>query len=601
MTKKNNRISNINEIKEQLSNTKTELKDGVFIFTEKMTISDFAEKIKVSANEIIKKMFMQGKMCNVNTILDEEQIAEICLDYGYDFQKETNIDGSNFLDEVNFTDNEQDLVRRSPIITVMGHVDHGKTTLIDKIRHSNVVATESSGITQHTGAYQIDYKGNKITFLDTPGHEAFTQMRARGAKVTDIVILVVAADDGVMPQTKEAIEHSKAAGVPMIVFVNKMDKPNKDLDRIKGELAENDVLIEEYGGDTQIVYGSAMKGEGLNELFDAIMLLSEILDLKANPNRYPIGTVIESRIDKGIGSVSTIIVENGTLFKGDFLVAGSRYGRVRMIFDSNGNAIEKVTPGAPGIISGLNYVPDAGDRFIGFNDEKFAKKLAQEKANADKMDLLYSQSNVEENIDGKKVINVIVKSDVYGTSQAIKDQINLLENEEAIIKVISAGAGNVNETDLLLAKASNATIFCFNLKVSPNIKQNAASAGVSLIVHNVIYKIIEDCEKMLDGEKAPVYEERKIGEAHIIKVFFYSKVGKIAGCMCDSGVVKQNCKVKVIRTGKVIYEGVIDSLKRDKNDTKEVVKGKDFGTHIKGFNDIVEDDILEFYEDVRVN
>ncbi|MFV8499551.1 translation initiation factor IF-2 [Mycoplasma sp. VS424B] len=601
MAKKNNRISNINEIKEQLSNTKTELKDGVFIFTEKMTIADFAEKINVSANEIIKKMFMQGKMCNVNTILDEEQIAEICLDYGYDFQKETNIDGSNFLDEVNFTDDEQDLVRRSPIITVMGHVDHGKTTLIDKIRHSNVVATESSGITQHTGAYQIDYKGNKITFLDTPGHEAFTQMRARGAKVTDIVILVVAADDGVMPQTKEAIEHSKAAGVPIIVFVNKMDKPNKDVDRIKGELAENDVLIEEYGGDTQIVYGSAMKGEGLNELFDAIMLLADILDLKANPNRYPIGTVIESRIDKGIGSVSTIIVENGTLYKGDFLVAGSRYGRVRMIFDSNGAAIEKVTPGAPGIISGLNYVPDAGDRFIGFNDEKFAKKLAQEKANADKMDLLYSQSNVEENINGKKVINVIVKSDVYGTSQAIKDQINLLENDEAIIKVISAAAGNVNETDLLLAKASNATIFCFNLKVSPNIKQNAASAGVSLIVHNVIYKIIEDCQTMLDGEKAPVYEERKIGEAHIIKVFFYSKVGKIAGCMCDSGSVKANCKVKVTRSGKTIYEGVIDSLKRDKNDTKEVVKGKDFGTHIKGFNDIAEDDILEFYEDVRVN
>ncbi|MFV8476972.1 translation initiation factor IF-2 [Mycoplasma sp. Z355B] len=601
MAKKNNRISNINEIKEQLSNTKTELKDGVFIFTEKMTIADFAEKINVSANEIIKTMFMQGKMCNVNTILDEEQIAEICLDYGYDFQKETNIDGSNFLDEVNFTDDEQDLVRRSPIITVMGHVDHGKTTLIDKIRHSNVVATESSGITQHTGAYQIDYKGNKITFLDTPGHEAFTQMRARGAKVTDIVILVVAADDGVMPQTKEAIEHSKAAGVPMIVFVNKMDKPNKDLDRIKGELAENDVLIEEYGGDTQIVYGSAMKGEGLNELFDAIMLLADILDLKANPNRYPIGTVIESRIDKGIGSVSTIIVENGTLYKGDFLVAGSRYGRVRMIFDSNGVAIDKVAPGAPGIISGLNYVPDAGDRFIGFNDEKFAKKLAQEKANADKMDLLYSQSNVEENIDGKKAINVIVKSDVYGTSQAIKDQINLLENDEAIIKVISAGAGNVNEADLLLAKASNATIFCFNLKVSPNIKQNAASAGVSLIVHNVIYKIIEDCQTMLDGEKAPVYEEQKIGEAHIIKVFFYSKVGKIAGCMCDSGSVKANCKVKVLRAGKTIFEGVIDSLKRDKNDTKEVVKGKDFGTHIKGFNDIAEDDILEFYEDVRVN
>ncbi|QNM93502.1 translation initiation factor IF-2 [Mycoplasma sp. Pen4] len=601
MSKKTNRISNVEEIKEQLSNTKTELKDGVFIFTEKMSISDFAAKIKVPATEIIKKLFLQGKMCNLNTILDEEQIAEICLDYGHDFKKETNIDGSNFLDEVNFTDNEKDLIRRSPIITVMGHVDHGKTTLIDKIRHSDIVSTESSGITQHTGAYQITHKGHKITFLDTPGHEAFTQMRARGAKVTDIVILVVAADDGVMPQTKEAIEHAKAAGVPLIVFVNKMDRSNKDLDRLKGELAENDVLIEEYGGDTQIVYGSALKGEGLSDLFDSIMLLSEILDLKANPNRYPIGTIIESRIDKGIGAVSTIIVENGTLYKGDFLVAGSKYGRVRMIFDSNNNQIDKVVPGAPATISGLNYAPDAGDRFIGFSDEKFAKKLAQEKENADKKEMLFGKTGIESDAEGKKIINVIIKSDVYGTSQAIKDQLNHLGNDEAVIKVIAAGAGDVNGNDLLLAQASNATIFVFNLKVSSNIRQNAKTANVDVIAHNVIYKIIEDCQTMLDGEKAPVYEEQKIGQAHIIKVFFYSKVGNIAGCMLDSGVVRTNAKVKVYRAGKLIHEGVIDSLKRDQNDAKEVQTGKDFGTHIKNFNDIKEDDVLEFYQDVRVN
>ncbi|MEA4206284.1 translation initiation factor IF-2 [Mycoplasma sp. 1199] len=601
MAKKQNRISNVNEIKEQLQTTKTELKDGVFIFTEKMSIADFAQKIGVPATEIIKKFFMQGKMYNLNTLLDEEQIAEMAIEYGYDFRKETNINGSNFLDEVQFKDDPKDLVKRSPIITVMGHVDHGKTTLIDKIRNSNIVSTESSGITQHTGAYQISHKGQKITFLDTPGHQAFTQMRARGAKVTDIVVLVVAADDGVMPQTKEAIEHAKAANVPMIVFVNKMDKPNKDLDRIKGELAENDVLIEEYGGDVQIVYGSALKGEGLIELFDAIMLLSEILDLKANPKRYPMGTIIESRVDKGVGVVSTIIVETGTLHKGDFLIAGSKYGRVRMITDSNGNQIEAVEPGAPAIISGLNYAPDAGDKFVGFNDEKFAKKLAQEKATADRMDLLHSKTITDQNIDGKKIINVIIKSDVYGTSQAIKDQIDGLENEDAIVKVISAAVGNVNDTDLLLAKASNAVIFVFNLRVSQNIKQNASASNVTVISHDVIYKIIEDVQGMLDGEKAPIYEEQKIGEGHIIQIFFYSKVGNIAGTMLDEGVVRSNCKVKVYRKGKLIHEGVIDSLKREKNDVKEVLKGKNFGTHIKGFNDIEADDVLEFYEDVRVN
>lgn len=601
MAKKNYRISNVQEIKEQLQTTKTEVKNGVFIFTSKMTIADFSKSTNISANDIIKKFFLLGKMYNVNHILSEEEIAELCIENGLDFQKETNVDGSNFLDEVNFEDKPEDLITRNPIIAVMGHVDHGKTTLIDKIRKSNIVASESSGITQHTGAYEIAHKKSHITFLDTPGHEAFTKMRARGAKVTDIIILVVAADDGVMPQTKEAIQHAKAANVPIIVFVNKMDKPNKDLDRLKGELAENEVVISEYGGDVQIVYGSAINGEGLTELFDEITLLAEVMDLKANPKRYPIGTVIESRIDKGAGAVSTIVIENGTLYKGDFIVAGSRYGRIRSLTDSQGNPLEKVLPGQPGIITGLNYAPDAGDKFIGFSDEKFAKKLANEKAFADKMNLLHDKSVAMQNTDGKKVINVIIKSDVHGTSEAIKGQINSMENEEAIVKVIAASAGYVNGNDLLLAQASNAIIFVFNLKTPSNMKQNAAAQNISLIEHNVIYKIIEDCQTLLDGQKAPVYEERKIGEAHILKVFFYSKVGKIAGCLQDSGVVKEKCKVKVYRKSKLIHEGVLESLKRELNDVKEVVKGKDFGTHIKNFNDIELDDVLEFYEDVRIN
>lgn len=601
MSKKQTRISNVSEIKEQLQNTKTELKDGVFVFTGKMSITDFAKVTKISANDIIKKFFLKGKMYNLNQILDEEEIAELCIENGFDFQKETNVDGTNFLDEVMFKDQEADLEKRYPIITVMGHVDHGKTTLIDKIRNSNIVSTELSGITQHTGAYQINYKNSKITFLDTPGHEAFTKMRARGAKVTDIIILVVAADDGVMHQTKEAIIHAKAANVPIIVFVNKMDKPNKDLDRLKGELAQAEVVIEEYGGDTQIVYGSAINGQGITDLFDAIMLLADLLDLKANPSRYPIGTIIESRIDKGAGVVSTIIVENGTLMKGDFIVAGSKYGRIRTLSDAQGEPLDKVLPGSPAIITGLNYAPDAGDKFVGFNNEKFAKKLANEKAFADKMNLLHDKSISAANTDGKKVINILIKSDVHGTAEALKGQLNALENEDAIIKIISASAGNVNGNDILLAQASNAIIFVFNLKTPAAIKQNAAAQGISLIEHNVIYKIIEDCQSLLDGQKAPIYEERKIAQAHIIKVFYYSKVGKIAGCLVDSGTVKANSKVKVYRKGILIHDGVIESLRRELNDVKEVIKGKDFGTHIKNFDDIAEDDVLEFFEDVRIN
>lgn len=597
---KRNRVSNTDEVKKQLSDIKTEIVDGTFIFTNRLPLGEFAEKIKANPNEIIKNFFMKGKYYTINHILEEEEIAEICLEKGLDFKKENNIDAGNFLNEVVFHDDPKALIKRPPIITVMGHVDHGKTSLIDYIRKTKVAETESSGITQHTGAYQITYNNNKITFIDTPGHKAFSEMRARGAKVTDIIVLVVAADDGVMPQTIEAINHAKAANVPIIVFVNKMDKQQKDLDRIKRELLEANVVIEEYGGDAQIVYGSAVTGQGIEKLFDAILLLADILDLKANPDRYPLGTVIESKIDKGIGNVSTVIVENGTLCKSDYIVAGACSGKVRTLKDTLGNNIEQAGPGTPVIISGLNNSPLAGDKFIGFEDEKYAKKLANQKAQIDKSNDLYERTQQIAIEDGKKVFNVIIRSDVQGTAEAIKNTVSTMENEEAAIRVIAAQAGQVVSNDLLLAQASNAIIIAFNIKVSPNIKQTAKELGVKILNYEVIYKITEDLQKMLDGEKPVVYEEKKIGSAHVIKTFFYSKVGTIAGCLVDDGVVKANCKVKIFRNRKMIHEGVLETLKREMNDAKEVEKGKDFGTHIKKFNDIKEDDTLEFFEDVPV-
>lgn len=598
MSKK--RISNVDEVRNQLFDVKTEVKNGVFIFTNTMPIGEFAKKINLAPTEIIKNFLLKGKMYQINHVLTEEEIAEICMEHNLDFKKEKNVDASNFLNMVQFEDDPKSLSRRAPVITVMGHVDHGKTTLIDFIRKTRVADTESSGITQHTGAYQIEHKNRKITFIDTPGHEAFSQMRTRGAKITDIIILVVAADDGVMPQTKEAIQLSKLAKVPLIVFVNKIDKPNKDVEKVKRELAENDVIVEDYGGDVQIVYGSAKTGEGVDKLFEAILLLTDLLDLKANANRYPVGTVIESKIDRGVGVVSSLIIENGTLVKGDFLVAGSSYGRIRSLTDALGKSMEEATPGTPVVVTGLNNSPLAGDRFIGFEDEKFAKKLAEEKAEIDKNRILNDRNTSNTNEEGKKIFNVIIRSDVQGTSEAIRSKLDNMSNNEAMIKVIGAQVGQVTNSDLLLAQASDAMIITFNIKVSSGVKQSAKQAGIKLINYDVIYKIIEDMQALLDGEKAVVYEEKKIGSSHIMKVFFYSKVGSIAGCMMDEGVVKAGCKVKVFRGKKMIHAGVLDSLKREINDAKEVEKGKDFGCHIKKFDDIKEDDILEFFEDVPV-
>lgn len=597
---KKSRLSNMKEIKSQLHDIKTEVKDGTFVFSNRLTIGELAEKINCNPNELIKKFLMKGKLYQINYILSEEEIAEICIEKGLDFKKEDTIDAENFLNRVKFNDPEKMLVTRPPIVTVMGHVDHGKTSLIDYIRKTKIVQTEFSHITQHTGAYQVMYENKPITFIDTPGHEAFSEMRSRGAKITDIVILIVAADDGVMPQTKEAIMHAKAANVPIVVFVNKMDKPQKNVEKIKRELAENDVIIEEYGGHVQIAYGSAKTGQGIDDLLKLITFVAELLELKANPNRYPIGTVIESKIDKGAGSVSTVIIENGTLYKGDFIVAGSCYGRVRKILDSRRKIIEKAEPGMPVVISGLNDSPLAGDRFIGFEDEKYAKQLAEEKAKIEKnVDLLERSQQIQID-DGKKVFNLIIRSDVQGTAEAIKNKLSSMENEEATLRVIGAQTGQVTRGDLLLAQASNAMIITFNVKTSASILQNAKQLNVKIMNFNVIYKIVEAMQDILDGERPIIYEEKKIGSAQVLKTFYYSKVGTIAGCMMDEGVVKLGCKVKVFRNRKMIHDGIVETLKREINDVKSVEKGKEFGTHIKKFNDIKQDDILEFFEDVPI-
>lgn len=590
---------NKKQIQEQLTTVNTELVDGVFVFTGPMAIIDFAEKVKKPANEIITRYFMAGKMYNINHTLDEEEIAELCMEYGYDFQKEEKIDAQNFMEQVVLEEDEVDLIERAPIITVMGHVDHGKTTLVDNIRGTKVSETEAGGITQHTGAYQIKFKGKPITFLDTPGHEAFTAMRSRGAKATDIVILVVAADDGVMPQTKEAIDHSKAAGVPIIVFVNKMDKPGANPEKVKIALSAEEVVADDWGGDVQFVYGSGLTGDGIDRLFNAIIIESEMLELKANSNRLPIGIVVESRLDKGRGSVTTLIIQHGTLMTRDFIVAGSKYGKIRTLEDTDGNKIESAIPGTPVVITGLNYAPNAGDKFFAFKDEKFAKNLAQEKEFADKQQDLRSRSVVEVK-EGQTIVNIIIKADVQGTSEAVKYSLAKLENEEIKINVVRSAVGAITKSDVLLAQASNAIIYGFNISPSGDVSNFADENKVIIKTYQIIYKMIEDVEEMITGMKSTKYEEVFTGRAQVLQVFFYSKVGNIAGSKMETGYMDSNAKVKVYRDDKMIYEGKIDSLQSGPNSLKKAVAGKEFGTHVKGFEGIKVGDFIEAFHDVEI-
>ena len=598
---KSKRISNDDEIKNQLVDIKVELKDGVFIFTGPMSVNEFAKRINKSTNEILTNLFKKGSMYTLNSILSEEEIAEICFEYGFDFKKEIELNESNFMDHFEINDDQKDLVPRPPIITIMGHVDHGKTTLIDKIRKSNITSTEAGGITQHTGAYQVNHKKRLITFLDTPGHEAFTAMRLNGAKVTDIVILVVAADDGVMPQTVEAIDHAKAAKVPIIVFINKMDKPNADPEKVKGDLSKHDILAEDWGGDTTFIYGSALTGQGIEDLFEAIILQADILNLRANKNRSPIGTVIEANILTGKGTIATLMITNGTIYKRDFIVAGSNFGRIKTLLSIEGKEIESAGPGTPVIITGLNYLPKSGDKFLGFEDEKFAKKLANKKAFSDKQNELINKNVNLNNTGDKKVVNLIIKSDVQGTAEAIKYSLSKLSNKDVIINIVRYSSGSITNSDILLAKASNAIIFAFNLKVDASIRNQAAQEKIIIKTSSIIYEIIEEVENIIKSYGEPEYEEIKVGEAVIQKIFFYSKVGNIAGCLTTSGVIKINTKMKLIRNNKVIHEGILETLQHGKDTIKKIEKGKEFGTHIKDFNDIKEGDIIETYENVLIN
>lgn len=599
--KQNKRQSNVGNIKKHLATAETKLVNGVFVFHGPLTISDFSKKINVNAASILTIFFKKGVMKNINSSLNEEEIAELCLEFNLDFKKEDVVDAQNILDKLEIIDDPNDLVSRPPIVTIMGHVDHGKTTLIDQIRKSNVLDTEFGGITQHTGAYQVKFKDRRITFLDTPGHEAFTEMRSRGAKVTDIVIIVVAADDGVKPQTIEAIDHAKAANVPIIVFVNKIDKPNVDLEKVKSQLSEQNIVCEEWGGDIQFVYGSAIKNKNIHQLLEAIFLQADLLDLKANLNRDPIGTIIESKLDRGKGVVSTVIVQNGTLYPRDFIVAGCQYGNIRSLTTVEGKPLDKAFPGMPCIITGLNKNPLAGDKFIVLSDEKFAKKMAEEKQYLDKQKELSEKNSIIVK-DGIKTINIIIKTDVQGTAEAIKNSISKIKNDEVIINVIRSGAGEINKADIILAEASNARIYAFNNEgLNSDVKKMAESKNVKIIKHNIIYKIIEELSLLIKTLKEPVYEEKLIGEAIVIQLFYYSKVGTIAGCKQMQGICKEFSKVEVYRKNKMIFKGTINSLKREKNDVKIVEKGFDFGTHIKDFDKIEVDDELKFYEDVIKN
>lgn len=599
--KQNKRQSNVGNIKKHLATAETKLVNGVFVFHGPLTISDFSKKINVNAASILTIFFKKGVMKNINSSLNEEEIAELCLEFNLDFKKEDVVDAQNILDKLEIIDDPNDLVSRPPIVTIMGHVDHGKTTLIDQIRKSNVLDTEFGGITQHTGAYQVKFKDRRITFLDTPGHEAFTEMRSRGAKVTDIVIIVVAADDGVKPQTIEAIDHAKAANVPIVVFVNKIDKPNVDIEKVKSQLSEHNIVCEEWGGDIQFVYGSAIKNKNIDQLLEAIFLQADLLDLKANLNRDPIGTIIESKLDRGKGVVSTVIVQNGTLYPRDFIVAGGQYGNIRSLTTVEGKPLDKAFPGMPCIITGLNKNPLAGDKFIVLSDEKFAKKMAEEKQYLDKQKELSEKNSIIVK-DGIKTINIIIKTDVQGTAEAIKNSISKIKNDEVIINVIRSGAGEINKADIILAEASNARIYAFNNEgLNSDVKKMAESKNVKIIKHNIIYKIIEELSLLIKTLKEPVYEEKLIGEAIVIQLFYYSKVGTIAGCKQMQGICKEFSKVEVYRKNKMIFKGTINSLKREKNDVKIVEKGFDFGTHIKDFDKIEVDDELKFYEDVIKN
>lgn len=577
------------------------LNDGIVEYSEGITVAELAEKINKTPANIIQILFGLGMMLTINSALNDEQVELICMEFGYEAKKHVEVSEVNFEDLI-VEDDEEDLVSRPPVVTIMGHVDHGKTTLLDKIRKSRIVDGEYGGITQHIGAYQVPVNGKKITFLDTPGHEAFTAMRARGAQVTDIVIIVVAADDGVMPQTKEAIDHAKAASVPIIVAINKIDKPGADPERIKAEVADYGLLPEDWGGDTVYCNISAKQGTGVKDLLEAITLVAELADLKANPKRYAYGSVVEGRLDRGRGPVATLLVENGTLRSGDPIVVGATFGRVRQMLDDTGREIKEATPATPVEITGLNDVPEAGDKFMVFESEKIARHVGEERAKAKQelertttsamsLDDLFNQLKEGETVN----LNLIVKADVNGTAEAVKGSLEKIDVEGAKVNVIRSTVGAISESDVLLASASKAIIYGFNVRPDANVRRKAEEEGVEIRLHNIIYKMKEEIEAAMKGMLAPELEEVVTGQAEIRQIYKVSKVGNIAGCYVTDGSIKRDSGVRLIRNGVVVYEGKLASLRRFQDDVKEVNTGYECGMMIENYNDIKEGDIIEGY------
>ena len=590
---KNDRIANV-PVKED--------KDAAIVYySDELTVGDLAERLGKSTGEIVKQLLMLGMMATVNQTLDRETVELLAEEAGFEVKDKIFTDVTEF-EKIVIEDSEEDLEKRPPVVTIMGHVDHGKTTLLDAIRNSRVVTGEAGGITQHIGAYQVNHGGSVITFLDTPGHAAFTSMRARGAQVTDICVLVVASDDGVMPQTKEAIDHAKAAGVPIIVAINKMDKPTANPERVMQELLEFSLVPEEWGGDTIYVKLSALQGEGIDDLLEMINLVSEMNEYKANPKRLATGTVIEAKLDKGRGPVATLLVENGTLRVGDAIVVGNTHGRVRAMVNDLNQRIEAAGPSTPIEITGLNDVPQAGDRFMVFPSEKEARQIADQRtANARELgnkpgkavslDDLFSQIQEGE----MKELNVIIKGDVQGSVEALSGSLQKIDVEGVKINIIRASVGTITETDVTLAAASGAIIIGFNVRPSSTTRQQAANEGVDIRLHSIIYKVIEEIEAAMKGMLDPVFEEKVTGQLEVRQTFKVSKVGTIAGCYVTDGSVSRNASVRVIRDGIVVFEGELGSLKRFKDEVKEVNYGYECGITIERYNDIKEGDIIEAY------
>lgn len=602
MAKKNNKkVDNRQsvDLKKQIKSVNVGVKDGVFIFTSPLSIEELSPKLNKSTNEIIKYFFMKGVVTNLNTILNEEQIGELCLEYGFDFKIEKEISAENILDNITFDDDESSLTQRPPIVTIMGHVDHGKTTLLDAIRQSSVTSGEAGGITQHIGAYQVEKNGKKITFIDTPGHEAFSEMRARGANVTDIVVLVVAADDGLKVQTQEAIDHAKSAGVEIIVFVNKMDKPTANPEKVIAQLSEQDIIAEEWGGNTIFIKGSALQKEGIQELLESIQLISELNQYRANPDRLAYGTVIEANLDKGYGPLATILVQNGSLKKGDYVVVGQTYGKIRMMFDDYGKEVLEATPSTPVKIAGLEEVPAAGDKFLALRDEKQAREIANKiKIKNSRLEWSNSMNNeLRQQIeDGSiKDIKVVLKADVHGSLEAIKAMVQKIEVDGAHISIIRSAIGGITETDVRLAQASNALIIGFNIRPARVIKDLADQVGINIQTYDIIYKLKEDLERIMKGSLDPIIVEEILGEAEVMKTWKHSEVGTICGCRVNSGKIKRNAKARVIRDGVVIYNSEIATLQHGKNQASEILSGNECGLTIRNFNDVKEGDIIEAY------